>query len=111
MEGARSELAAIERALENLFEQPLALPVEARQPGTRPLVRAIGRRGARRLVRTFLSLPEQERIRIADEMGLLRDGDDRSADFKLYETLFSRAREAGLLDEMTEQVEAAKTRS
>jgi hypothetical protein len=115
-ETARRQLAGLDSTIERNFAR---LEGKYREPAPDPLgpeakkqlVRIIARPGARRLVNNFLSLPTDERMRIAGALGLLQDDDPTASEIELYKILFTRAKERGLLDRLTELVEMSNGRS
>ncbi len=59
----------------------------------------------RRLTYRFLSLPYQRRLAVAQQLGLVQDGDQFLSDTNGYRVVFRRARESGHLAELWTAVE------
>jgi 3',5'-cyclic AMP phosphodiesterase CpdA len=62
---------------------------------------------ARRLTYRFMNLPYHMRLKIAQDLGLLRDEDEGVDDALLFPRLFDRAKEGNLLSALWEEVENA----
>jgi len=60
---------------------------------------------ARRFTYRFLSLPYHTRIKIADEIGLIRKEDAGLHDIELFKRFFRRAREEHRLEELQKAVD------
>jgi hypothetical protein len=114
-ETARRQIVGLASTIERNFarsegeRRQRSSPAAIRPADIKPLVKAIAARGARRLIYEFLGLSHPERDRVIRELGLVSEDDDRSIpDLKLYELIFTRARERGLLDRLTELVNEAE---
>ncbi len=59
----------------------------------------------RRLTYRFLSLPYQRRLAVAEQVGLVKDGDQYLTDMNRYRAFFGRAREGGRLADLWMAVE------
>ena len=79
-----------------------------------PIVQSKGglrMRPGRRLTYRFLNLPHHSRIKIVQELGLVREDDEGLRDAELYSRYFSRAAEAGSLPRLWDLVDdASETR-
>jgi hypothetical protein len=80
-------------------------------PNIRPLVKAVARPGARRLIYNYLELSADERSRIARELGLIEEADESAPEFEQHRLVFSRARQRGLIEKLAEMIGAAKVSS
>jgi len=68
-------------------------------------------RPGRRLTYRFLNLPHHSRVKIVQELGLVREDDEGLRDAELYSRYFSRAAEAGSLPRLWDLVnDASNTR-
>lgn len=68
-------------------------------------------RPGRRLTYRFLNLPHHSRVKIVQELGLVREDDEGLRDAELYSRYFSRAAEAGSLPKLWDLVnDASSTR-
>jgi hypothetical protein len=68
-------------------------------------------RPGRRLTYRFLNLPHHSRLKIVQELGLVREDDEGLRDAELYSRYFSRAAEAGSLPRLWDLVnDASNTR-
>ena len=60
---------------------------------------------SRTLAHRFMRLPYVERIRVANELGLLTEDDANESDIEKFRRVFRRAKEQGRLSEMWSLVE------
>lgn len=68
-------------------------------------------RPGRRLTYRFLNLPHHSRVKIVQELGLVREDDEGLRDAELYPLYFVRAAEAGSLPKLWDLVnDASNTR-